>query len=202
MIENCQMTKTPQDVNNIVYRGRILWRDLATWLVTYLIAKTSQGETELLEQITDKLFRIVEDFEGNIRTFFGEKAAEDHNNLFSEYIMLMTSLIDAIVESNSSAADEIVKQVYEIAGKRTELLTEMNPYWDKNTLENYIYTFTDMTIKGIIAFTSKQYKDGIRIYERILSYSANFGDFIAQGVNDHLMYSLEPPKTVGPPPIE
>jgi len=189
-------------MNNIVYRARILWRDIATWISTYLMAKTLQGEDELLEQIKNKLLGIVSEFEGNMRTFFGDKAADDHINLFSEYIMLMISLIDALVEGNSSEADEIVKQIYESAGKRIELLTEINPYWDQNTLENYIYTFTDMTIKEIIAFTSKQYEGSINIYERILSYATGLGDFIAQGIKNYLIFSLEPPTTVGPPPIE
>lgn len=200
MIENCQITKTQQDINNIVYRGRILWRDIATWLSTYLMAKTLQGDDELLEQIKDKLFRIVAEFEGNIRTFFGDKAANDHLNLFSEYIMLMISLIDAIVEGNSSDADEIVRQIYQIAGKRVELLTEINPYWDQNTLENYIYTFNDMTIKQILAFTSKQHENSIRIYERTLSYSTDFGNFIAQGIENYLKYNLQTPTNVGSPP--
>ncbi|QHI71768.1 hypothetical protein [Aminipila terrae] len=199
MIENCQITKAQQDINNIVYRGRILWRDIATWLSTYLMVKTLQGEDVLLEQIKNKLLRIVAEFESNIRTFFGDKAADDHINLFSQYIMLMTTLIDATVEGNSGAADEIVKQIYEIAGKRVELLTEINPYWDQNTLENYIYTFNDMTIKEIIAFTSKQHENSIRIYERVLSYSTNLGDFIAQGIKNYMIFSLEPPTTVERP---
>ncbi len=200
MIENCQITKTQQDINNIVYRGRILWRDVATWLSTYLMAKTLQGDDVLLEQIKDKLFRIVAEFEGNIRTFFGDGAADDYLNLFSDYIMLMIGLIDAIVEGNSSVADEIVKQIYEIAGKRVELLTEINPYWDQNTLESYIYTFNDMTIQQILAFTSKQYENSIRIYERILSYSTEFGNFIAQGIENYLKYNLQTPTNVGSPP--
>ncbi|WP_312648875.1 hypothetical protein [Aminipila sp.] len=200
MIESYQITKMQQDIDNIVYRGRIIWRDIATWLSTYLIAKNLQGDTELLEQIKDKLLRIVEDFGSLMRTFFGDKAADDYINLFSEYIMLIISLIDALVEGNSSAADEIVKQIYESAGKRAELLTEMNPYWDKNTMENYIFTFTDMTIREIMAFISKQYKESIDIYDRILSYSTSLGDFLAQGIKNYLIYNLQQPTTVGPPP--
>ncbi|QHI71767.1 hypothetical protein [Aminipila terrae] len=199
MIKTCQLVRIQQDINNIVYRGRIIWRDIATWLNAYLIAKSLQGDTELLEQIKEKLLRIVEDFGGLMRTFFGDKAADDYINLFSQYIMLMTSLIDAYVEGNTSAADEIVKQIYESAGKRVELLTEVNPYWDKNTLEQYVFTFTDLTIKEILAFTSKQYDSGIRIYERILTYSADLGDFLADGIKDYLVYNLEPPTTVQPP---
>ncbi len=200
MIESYQITKMQQDIDNIVYRGRIIWRDIATWLNAYLMAKTLQGDTELLEQIKDKLLRIIADFGGLMRTFFGDKAADDYVNLFSEYIMLMISLIDAIVEGNSSVADEIVKKIYESAGKRAEFLAGLNPYWDKNTMENYIYTFTDMIIKEIIAFISKQYKDSVSIYERILTYATSLGDFLAQGIKNYLIYNLQPPTNVGSPP--
>lgn len=202
MIEGLQRAKAQQDIDNIVFRGRVIWRDIATWLSTYLMAKTLQADTELLDQIKDKLFRIVADFGGIMRTFFGDKAADDYINLFSEYIMLMISLIDALVEGNSSVADEIVKQIYQSAGERVELLTQINPFWSQNTLENYIYTFTDMTIQEIMAFISKRYKNSIDTYERILSYSTSLGDFMAQGIKDYLIYNLKTFTTVGLPTVE
>lgn len=196
MIESCQVTNPQQDIDNIVFRGRIIWRDIAAWTRSYLVKKALHADTQLQELVAEKLLSVVEDFGGIIRIFFGDKVADDYTDLFSEYITLIMSLIDALVEGNSSTADEIVKQIYENAGKRAEFLTEVNPYWDKNTMENYIYTFTNMTIRQIITFISKQYKESIDIYDRILSYSTSLGDFLSQGIKNYLLYTLQPPTTV------
>nr|WP_315022926.1 hypothetical protein [uncultured Aminipila sp.] len=201
MIESCQVSNPQQGIDNIVYRERILWRDLVAWLNQYLIAKTLKADPEFQKEITDKLFIVVEDFGDMMRIFLGDKAADDYTNLFSEYIKLFMSLIDALAEGNSSNADEIVRQIYESVGQRAEFLSQVNPFWDKSTLENYIYTLTDMIIRQILAFTSKKYKDSTDIYNRILSYSTNLGDFLAQGIKDYLTYTLQPPTTVRPPTV-
>ncbi|QHI73281.1 hypothetical protein [Aminipila terrae] len=200
MIEYCQTTNPEQDIDNIVFRARIIWRDIVTWLGQYLITKTLNADAELEKEIINMLFSRVADFGGLIRTFFGDKAADDYTKLFSEYITQLISLIDALSEGNSSNANEIIQQIYQNDGQRIEFLTQINPYWDKSTLENYIYIFTDMIIREIMAFTSKQYKDSISIYERILSYSTSLGDFMAQGIKNYLIYNFLPP--AGPPSVE
>nr|WP_315021710.1 hypothetical protein [uncultured Aminipila sp.] len=185
-----------QDIDNIVFRGRIIWREIATWISAYLITKTLRADTELQEQIINKILNVSADFGSMMRVFFGDKAADDYNKLFSNYIKLIIDLIDALVEGNSSAANEIVKQIYQTAGERAEFLSQVNPYWDKSTLEKYIFEFTEMIIREANAFINKQYKDSIDIYDRILSYSTSLGDFMAQGIKDYLMYNLQQPTTI------
>lgn len=191
-----------QDIDNIVFRGRILWRNLSTWLNTYLIIKTLKADAELEAVIVDKLLSISADFVNLVRTFFGDKAADEYAILLSNYVKLFMALIDALVEGNSRVANEVVKQIYENVDERTEFLSALNPYWDKTTLQNYIFNFTDMKVKEINSFTSKQYKDSIDIYDRILSYSTSLGDFMAKGIKDYLTYNLQAPTTIGQPTIE
>ncbi|QIB68600.1 hypothetical protein Ami103574_04360 [Aminipila butyrica] len=192
MMESYQIGKEQQGIDNTVFTARIIWRDIITWLRQYLIVKTINADVELQQETTNALLLRAENFGDMIRTFFGDKAAEVYLELFSEYIKLLISLIDALAEGNSSKADEIVKQVYQNDGQRIEFLAGLNPYWEKNTLENYIYTFTNMLVQEMLAFTSKEYKNSISIHNRILSYSTSLSDFIAQGINDYFTYSIRP----------
>lgn len=202
MIKCRQISTKQQDIDNIVFRGRVLWRNLTSWLNRYLIAKTLKADPELEAAIIDRLLTISGDFENLVRTFFGDKAADDYIILLTNYVKLFIDLINALVEGNSSAANEIVKQIYQNAGERAEFLSRLNPYWDAATMEKYIMNFTDMTVDEINAFISKRYKDSINIYERIISYSTSIGDFMAQGIKDYLTYNLQTPNAVTPPTIE
>ncbi|MHC1723176.1 MAG: hypothetical protein AB9836_08240 [Aminipila sp.] len=199
----CKPVSTKQqDIDNIVFRGRVLWRNLSAWLNRYLIVKTLKADGELEAVVIDRLHSVTGNFTDLIRTFFGDKAADDYTILLSNYINLFIDLINALVEGNSRGADEIVKQIYQNAGESAEFLSNLNPYWDKNTMENYNINFTNMTLNEINSFISKNYKDSFNIYERLISYSSSIGDFMAQGIKDYLIYNLQKPTPVIPPTIE
>jgi hypothetical protein len=59
----------PQAVDNIVFRGRILWRDIATWIRLYLAAVSLQADPELEEEVANKLLNLPVEF-GNIKSIF------------------------------------------------------------------------------------------------------------------------------------
>ncbi|MHC1722988.1 MAG: hypothetical protein AB9836_07290 [Aminipila sp.] len=202
MIKYRPICRKQQDIDNIVFRARVMWRKLSLWIYSYLFSKTLNADTELEEVIVNKLISATEDFQNLVRMFFGDKAADDYTKLLSNYIKLFIDLINALAEGNSNTANVIVEQIYQNAGERVEFLASINPYWDKNTLQNYIFNFTDMTVNEINTFTSKRYKESLDIFDRILTYSTSLGDFMAQGIKDYLTYNLQMPTTVIPQSIE
>ncbi|MFV0517470.1 MAG: hypothetical protein ACK5MV_08735 [Aminipila sp.] len=184
-----QCIETTQDIDNIVFRCRVLGRQLSTWLGAYGVAKSLRAEEELLNEIIDKILRVVKDCDHMIRVFFGDEAADGYFKLSSEYAILFISLIDSLVEGELQISNEIIKQIYENVGERAAYLSQVNPYWNKGMLEKYLYNFTEMTIRQINAFMSEQYKESFDIYDRVLSYSTSYGNFLAEGVKSHLTYS-------------
>ncbi|MDF2533758.1 MAG: hypothetical protein K0Q65_3339, partial [Clostridia bacterium] len=50
-------------------RGRILWRDIATWIRLYLAAVSLQADPELEEEVANKLLNLPVEF-GNIKSIF------------------------------------------------------------------------------------------------------------------------------------
>lgn len=177
-------------IDNIVFRGRILWRDLATWLNAYLIAKSFQSNAELEAQIINKLLNAPEDFANMLKVFFGDQVANDFSILLTNYINLLINLIDAKIYNDVNAVNEYTKQIYENNEQRAEFLSEINPFWDKRILLEHSNRFNNMMIKEIDTFIAKQYQESAEIFDKILSYTSTMGDYSAHGITDYLTYSL------------
>jgi len=198
MASYCQMpTQTmPQAVDNIVFRGRILWRDIATWIRLYLAAVSLQADPELEEEVANRLLNLPVEFGNMIRVFFSDKISDDYTVMLSNYIILLMNIIKAQSSGDINAVNKYTEQLYQNIEQRAEYLANINPFWDKNTLVNFMNYFTSMTIQEINAYLSKQYKESINIFDRILNFSSEMGDYVAQGITNYLIYSSRRPITL------
>ena len=196
MLSYCQRPDqaASRAVDNIVFRGRILWRDIATWLRAYLVTVSLQSDRELQEEVVMKLQSLPVEFGEMMRVFFGDRISQDYTTILSDYIMLFINIINAQVNGDFNAVNEYKKQIYRNLEKRAEFLSSVNPFWDKGTLDHFMRNFTDMTIQEINTFLAKQYKENIQIFERVLTYTSAMGDYLAQGISNYLTYSARQPK--------
>ncbi|MFV0518528.1 MAG: hypothetical protein ACK5MV_14145 [Aminipila sp.] len=190
MIECGDIKIHQQEIDNITFRWRFLWQQISAWLREYMVVRKLKGNTEYLSQVNYKILSIINEFGSIMRIFFGDEAADKFIKIFTDYIMSFINLIDALAEENISKANEAVEQIYKNIGIISEYLFSINPFWDKVTLEKYLYTFTSMTIQEINTFMSGDYKNSIEIFDRILNYSFTLGDFFAQGAKKYLTYNV------------
>ena len=196
MIGYCQQ----QDQNdfhgesNLVFRGRMVWRDIATWIREYLIYVYLESEPELQQIIVEKLMSLPQDYGNMLRIFFGDKAANEYTILFTNYITLLIILINAQKNGNADSVNEYTKQLYQNSDERAEYLSKINPFWQRSTLQSLIYNFTGMTIEESTSFLSKDYKKNTKLFERLLSYSSVMGDYLAEGILNYMKYSTRQPK--------
>lgn len=61
---------------NLIFRARMLWRDIGTWLTIYMSSLFSGFPN--LQAITNKLYRIPLEYGNILRTFFGDRVSEDY----------------------------------------------------------------------------------------------------------------------------
>jgi flagellar biosynthesis chaperone FliJ len=106
------------------------------------------------------------------------------------------NIIKAQSSGDINAVNKYTEQLYQNIEQRAEYLANINPFWDKNTLVNFMNYFTSMTIQEINAYLSKQYKESINIFDRILNFSSEMGDYVAQGITNYLIYSSRRPITL------
>ncbi len=180
--------------DNIIFRGRIVWRDIATWIRIYLVSVYYGADQELQEMILEKLLSIPAEFGDMLSTFFGDGVTYEYTDYLKNYIAILVNIIHAQKAGDVNAVNEYTKQLYQNVDQRIDFLFEINPFWQKDIVQNLIYTFTGLVLQEIDSFFVKDYKKHINTFDRTLSHTSVMGDYIAEGIMQYLMYSANHPK--------
>ena len=175
--------------DNLVFRGRILWRDIATWLRAYLVYLYLGTDQKLKELVKDKLMSLSEESGSLMRVFFGDRIADDYTAQLITYITLFLDLFNAQKNGDENAANKYKQQIYEVVEQRADFLSRINPFWEKNTVLSLLNTFASMTIDEANSYLSKDYERALHIFDSILSFTNVVGDYIAEGILNYLKYS-------------
>lgn len=180
---------------NLLFRMRIIWRDIATWIRSYLVSVYQNSDPELKQNIIDKLYNVPMEYVTVLRLFFGDMVANEYSRLLSNYITILISLIDAQQSGDAAAEAEYTKQLYENVDQQVDFLAQINPFWQKEILRSLFYNFTDMTIEESNTFSSQDYSRNVNLFERILNHSTVIGDYLTKGLVSYFTYSPGQPRT-------
>lgn len=187
-----QENNLPLGQMNLLFRARIIWRDIATWTRAYLVGTYLDSDPEFKQAVMEKINNLPLEQGGVFRLYFGDQSAEEYTTLLSDYINTLISLIDAQKSGGANAINELTRQLYQIIDLRVDFLSKLNPFWQKNIISDLTYNFTNMTIAEATSFLKKDYKQSIDIFSRVLSHTTNIGDYIAEGLIKYFTYSANP----------
>ncbi|WP_312653172.1 hypothetical protein [Aminipila sp.] len=179
---------------NLLYRLRIIWRDMATWIRSYLIYTFLESDPELKEAAAQKLMDLPVKYADIFRIFFGNEVADDHTILMTNYTKLLMSLIDATKSGDTDSINEYTNLINENINDRVNFLTYINPFWEKSTMSDLLHTFNNMTINEINTFANKDYQANIDLFSRILTYADRMGDTFAEGMVKYFTFSSREPR--------
>lgn len=179
---------------NLLFRLRMIWRDIATWMRAYLVYTFLDSAPELKEAAAQKLADLPIKYADIFRVYFGNEVADDHTILMSNYTQLLMSLIDATKAGDTDAINEYTNLINENINERVNFLTYINPFWQRSSMSNLLHTFNDMTISEINTFANKDYQSNIDLFSRILTYSDRMGDTFADGMLKYFTFSSREPR--------
>lgn len=172
---------------NLIFRSRIIWRDLATWIRAYLVSIYAGFGNQ--DAVMQRLNRIPIEFGNIFKIVFGDQITEKYTNLISDSIKTLESLITAQINGDANAVNEYTKQLYENADQRAALLSKINPFWQESEWKNLLYEFIRLTIEESTTFLNKEYTRNIAVFDSILSHTSIMGDYYSQGLLNYLNYS-------------
>ncbi|MDF2657143.1 MAG: hypothetical protein K0R19_3617 [Bacillota bacterium] len=170
---------------NFIFRARMLWRDLATWLRAYKVSL--YGGVGNSESLSQRLYQIPLEYGNMLRVFVGDEATEKYINLLSQYIILLQSLFIAQINNDVNLIDDLTKQIYRNTKERAALFAQMNPYWSQSEWITLMNAFTQMQIEEATTFLTQDYDRNIEIFDRILSLTTIMGDYFSEGLTFFFM---------------
>jgi hypothetical protein len=176
---------------NFIFRARMLWRDLATWLRSYKVSL--YGGVGNTSELSQRLFQIPLEYGNILKVFFGDQAAEQFINLLTQYIAILQSLFIAQINNDTNAINTLTKQAYQNVNDMAAFLTGINPYWTQGEWVTLLSSFTSMQINEATTFLTKDYTNNINIFDRILSLTNIIGDYFSEGLTNY--FSFKPPQS-------
>ena len=176
MNENKSFYK-PEDLKNIL---RILWSQNIMWTRSLIISKIEKLND--IEVVKNRLLENPRDFSNVLRIYYGDKNANEFEDLFREHLNLTEKLINSYIEGNSAAITDTERKWYQNATQLATFLSNINPYWDIKTLQNLFYNHLDMTKDEILKRLNNQYAADVYQYDFIEYHALMIADIMASGI--------------------
>ena len=168
---------------NFLFRARMLWRDLATWLRSYKVSL--YGGVGNTDELSQHLFRLPTEYGNIFRVFFGDQATVQFINLLTQYISILQSLFIAQINNNINEINNLTRQLYQNVNSTAAFLASINPYWTQSEWITLLNSFTSMQIDEATTFLTKDYTKNIDIFDSILSLTNIIGDYFSEGLTNY-----------------
>ena len=168
---------TPEDLKNIL---RMLWSQNIMWTRSFIISASSKLND--IEVVTNRLLENPRDFANVFRIYYGDKIANEFEDLFREHLNLVIKVVYSYIEGNSATITETERKWYENASQLATFLSSINPYWDKKTLQNLFYNHLDMTKDQILKRLNNQYAADVYLYDFIEYHALMIAGIMADGI--------------------
>lgn len=178
---------------NFIFRTRMLWRDLATWLRSYKVSL--YGGVGNTDELSKHLYQLPIKYGSILRVFFGDQSTEQLMFLLTQYIAILQSLFQAQISNDINAINNLTKQAYQNVDSTAALLASINPYWTKGEWVTLLTSFTSMQIAEATTFLTKEYTANIDIFDRVLSLTNIIGDYFSEGLMNYFTLRQRPQAT-------
>ncbi len=178
---------------NFIFRARMIWRDLATWLRSYKVSL--YGGVGNTDEISQRLFQIPLEYGNILRFFFGDQPTEQFINLLTQYIAILQSLFHAQIDNDVNAINSLTQQAYQNVNSTAALLASINPYWTQGEWITLLTLFTGLQIQEATTFLTKDYTSNNDIFDRILSFTNIIGDYFSEGLTNYFILKQQQQKT-------
>jgi hypothetical protein len=178
---------------NLINDFRMLWTEIAIWLRSFMVSTITEFSDA--KAISNRLYRIANDFKDKLQPFFGMEVAQNIQQLLLWYIINMQTMITALYYKDPVTVDNAVTSLYRISDELADYLASINPYWSKNQWASLLNGLNAMIIAEEVALIGSEYEREIDIRDRIFRQARLLGDYMAAGVMHYLVPEEHPIQT-------
>jgi hypothetical protein len=179
-----QSLYTPEDLRNLI---RKLLSEQSLW-TRFLIISTLSGLGDI-EVVTDRLYKNAIDIGNLFRLYYGDAIGNEIQNSLRTYFSLIIALInaykntafDTLSNTDLTLIHQANAPLYTAAGQFSILLSNINPYWNQQTLGNIFKNTIDMLNDEIYKRRTYQYYADVTQYDFIEYYALMTADILWNG---------------------
>lgn len=169
---------------NLINLYRAIWSELAIWTRTYILGVMSNYGNVTV--VGERLYTVPVQIQNQLKTIFGEEAAQKFQTLLSQHVVLIMTLANAIKNGDTATQNTTMTQLYQNADEMAAFLTGMNPFWNNAQWTNLLYYYISLTINDLVALASSDFAQDIQISDRITYHVLLIGEYMANGIIQYL----------------
>lgn len=186
-IKQLDFSSIPSSQMDLVFESRIVLRDLATWIQSYLVSVFAGFGNK--DSIEVKLKGLTLKLGDILSTVFGGEIGEQFVNLITNWLNTFKLLVFAQINGDVNAANGFANQLYADINQIAIFLSEINPFWIENEWRALLYRFNDMIIEELSAYMNKEYTKAVDSFDRLLNLTSIIGNYYSKGLLNYLTYS-------------
>ncbi len=168
------------DMTSLSNAMRRIWVDYATW-TTALINAILFGAGDQIA-IRDRIHNSTEELVSLFSQFYGTETSAKMRPLLIDYGDHLARLIKAYDRKDTVAISDLRKDMYALADEFSRLLSQINPNWDRATLQVMLYEIINSTEDEISRTVAREYEKSIAAYDALLDQIYRFADELTYGL--------------------
>jgi hypothetical protein len=169
---------TPEDLKNALH---LLWIQKILWTRLFMISAISHLKD--IDVVANRLMENVMDFTNVLKIYYNSTTITAFDQLYREHLRLTMSLIKGYAAHLSPVQiAEIEDAWYKNADQLSAFLSNINPYWDRDTLRNGFKNHLDMAKDEVTKRINGEYAADVDAYNFIEYQALMLADIMAKGL--------------------
>ncbi|MGN1271488.1 MAG: LysM peptidoglycan-binding domain-containing protein [Clostridia bacterium] len=169
-----------QNAMNLSDEMNTLWEQHVFWTRLFLISVSENLKD--LEETEKRLLRNPADIANIYRRYYGNDVAQKIQNLLTEHLKIGGDLIVALKNKDNAKAQELNKKWYKNADEIAEFLSSINPYYNKQELQQMLYEHLALTTEEVKARLRGDYKADIEAFDKVEKEALKMASYFTRGI--------------------
>lgn len=157
-----------------------LWEQHVFWTRLFLISVAENLKD--LNETEKRLLRNSVDIANIYRRYYGNSVAQRIQNLLTEHLKIGGDLIVALKNKDNLKAQELDKKWHQNADEIAEFLSSINPYYNRQELQQMLYEHLALTTEEVKARLRGDYKTDIEAFDRVEKEALKMASYFTRGI--------------------
>ena len=134
------------------------------------------------DAVSKRLLRNPTDFADVLRPLYGSQKAQKFEELLTDHLLIAAGLVSAAKAGDAQKVQDERVKWYANADEIADLLSSINPYWNKDTWRALLYDHLKMTEDEAAQILTGKYVESIAEYDSIEAEALNMADYMTSGI--------------------
>lgn len=157
-----------------------LWEQHVFW--TRLLLISIADNLNDLEATKKRLLRNPRDIANLYRTYYGNEVARKIEDLLTAHLSIGGDLIVALKNEKIKEAQMLDKKWHENADNIAEALSSINPYYNRQEIQQMLYEHLALTTQEVKARLRKDYHADIEAFDKVEREALIMARYFTNGI--------------------